>query len=545
MIRLAALFTVAALGWAGAAMAQDADIEPAIQQARAILWSGDGPGAEAAFLDIRRRLDVQGLDGGVDAARVTIGLGSARCFQGDCAGGVASMRAAHARLAAMAGPDDVETLIAAATLVDVLRMADQPGEALTLARTEGERARTALGTDHVTTLWLRASQAYALDDLGREAEAEPILLEVIASWTASGWGDTAATRDARLFHAGLLQQLNREGEAEPVLRAMLALPDLAPEQASRAWTILGTALHGTGRFDEAVAAARMSVETTTLALGPDHRETLRARANLGVVLGEVGDDEEALALLRDSADRATALLGPRDVQTGTAVYNLAALLHSTGRAAQAVPLFRLAADSRDPELARRARHHLGLTLSALGRNQEAVLEAEAAIALYPADSDSRMLAVSLVSLGAIYNELGRSVEALLVLERALAMAERTDADWSIFSGAWLSLGEAQVGAGMMADAEISLGRAKALADAHLSPGHPRRVYRDERLAQLLIDQSRPGEALALLRSDTLPVIARMGGDQTSGFDAYGSNRALFARIVQAGWEQATTGGSAR
>ena len=451
------------------------------------------------------------------------------------------------QLAALLGPSDPETLGAAATLADVMRTAGYATAALELARTEGERAVSALGPVHPTTLWLFSSQAFALVLIGRKAEAEVLMRAVIEGWVVNGWSDTEATRGARIYLAALLDELDREAEAEPILRAILDSPDLSPPQVAAAWAALGSALHGLGRYDEALDTFARSVEASTAAYGPEHRETLRAHMNLAVLTSEVGRDQDALPLLRESADRVVASLGPRDPLAEAAVYNLGAVLHEAGRPYQAVPLFQsLVAESSDTEVRRRAQHHLGLSLSALNRDTEAVVEAERAVALYPADLEDRALAISLISLGQIYSRLGRHEEALSTLERALGMAENTASDDNVLSSALLGLGEAQAGTGRLSDAEGSLRRAKALADARLIPGHPRRIYRDERLAGVLLRQSRADEALALLRADAPLVIARIGGGGTrQAFDAYGSDRALFSRLVQASWDRATGGAPAR
>ena len=547
MIRSAVMLVLCVLLAARPAAAQDIDVDQAIQQAQALLWAGDADGAVAAFIATADRLDLDGQSESVQAARVALGLGSARCNLGRCNDSIASMRAAHARLAALLSPSDPETLGAAATLADAMRTAGDATAALELARTEGERAASALGPAHPTTLWLYSSQAYALDLIGRKAEAEVTMRAVIEGWVVNGWSDTEATRSARIYHAGLLDELDREVEAEAMLRPVLDAPDLALPQAAAAWAGLGSALHGLGRFDEAVEAMTRSVEISTAVYGPEHRETLRARMNVAVLISEVGRDQDALPLLRDSADRAVASLGPRDPLAEAAVYNLGAALHDAGRPDQAVPLFRsLVAESTDSEVRRRAQHHLGLTLSALNRDTEAVAEAERAVALYPADLEDRRLAISLISLGQIYSRLGRHEEALFTLERAVGIAESTASDDNVVSSALLGLGEAQAGAGRLSDAEDSLRRAKALADARLTPGHPRRIYRDERLAGVLLRQSRADEALTLLRADAPLVITRIGsGGTRQAFDAYGSDRALFSRLVQGAWDRATTGAAAR
>lgn len=547
MIRSAVMLVLCALLAAMPAAAQDAEVDQAIQQAQALLWAGDSDGAEAAFIVIADRLDVDGQSESVQASRVALGLGSARCRLGRCNDSIASMRAAHERLGALLGPSDPETLGAAATLADAMRTAGDATASLGLAQTEGERAMSALGPTHPTTLWLLASQAYALDLIGRKTEAEVLMRAVIEGWVVNGWSDTEATRAARIYLAGMLNELDREAESEPMLRAILASPDLSPANTAAAWAGLGSALHGLGRFDEAVEVLTRSVEAGTAAYGPEHRETLRAQINLAVLIGEVGRDEDALPLLRDSTDRTVSILGPRDPLAETAVYNLGAVLHAAGRPDQAVPLFRrLVAESTDSEVRRSAQQHLGLSLSAMNRDTEAVIEAERAVALYPVDLEDRRLAISLISLGQIYSRLGRYEEALSTLERALGMAENTASDDNILSSALLGLGEAQAGAGRLSDAEASLRRAKALADARLTPGHPRRIYRDERLAGVLLRQSRADEALALLRADAPLVIARIeSGGTRQAFDAYGSDRALFSRLVQGAWDKATTGGAAR
>lgn len=528
---------------------QSADVEAAIRAAQAVLWSGDAGRATLAFTEILHGLETEGQSAGVNAARARAGLATALCLQGDCATGPDVLRAARATLSARIGEDNVETLMVDAALADALRANGDHAAALVTARDSGDRADQVLGPDHPTTLWLRAGQAYALDELGREADAEAVLQRVIAGWVANGWTDTVQTRAGRIYRAYLLDQLDRPVEVVEILSDIVRLSDLAAEQQSAAWTTLNSALHKLGRFDEALEAARRAVEVTTAVYGPDHRESLRARANLAVILGEIGEAEESLALLRDSADRATARLGPRDRQTETAIYNLAAQLHTTGRPMEAVPLFRSLAElSPDFDVRRQAWQHLALTLSVLGLTADAIDAAERAV-LLEEGPDSRGLLIALITLGQAYSQGQRNPEALSILERSLAMAARIDADWSTLSAAWLAMGEAQSATGDPVAAEASFRLAKTLADEHLSPGHPRRVYRDEQLAGTLTALARPQEALGLLRANAPLVTARMrSADTAAGFDAHGSDRALFSRLVEAAWSaslHATQAGTAR
>lgn len=528
--------TAVILGAASPSFAQNPDVGARIEAGRTALWAGDGVQAEAVFLAIERELEAAALGQGAEAARTRLGLQAARCLASSCVEAPAVMRTARATVAAAYGEDHIETLIADAHLTDALRINGLHAEALATVQPAAARAETALGATHPTTLWLRASEVYALDALGRLDEAERAMGLVIEGWIANGWADTLQTRSALLFRAGLLQQLERPSEAEAILGRLLDLPDLTPEQAGGAWTILAGVLHHLGRFDDAVVAARRGAETFATALGPDHRETLRARAHLGVALGEAGYNEQALALLRESADQSSIILGPHDPHTEAAIYNLAAFLHSTGRPGEAVSLFKgLIDQSADVDVQKNAQQHLGLTLSVLGRTAEAVVEAERAVEMQ-AGPDSTGLAISLISLGQIYSEASRHGEALAVLEQAAAMNERLDSSWSIRSAAWLALGEAQMAMGDPGGAELSLGLAKALADPQLTPGHPRRIYRDARLSAALVALDRPGDALALLRPSAPLVIGRMrGADLAAGFDAHGSDRIFFSRLVEASW----------
>lgn len=528
---------------------QSLDVETAIREAQAIMWSGDSARAALAFTEILSQLETEGQSTGVNAARARAGLATALCLQGDCTSAPDALRAARTTLGTQIGENDIETLMVDAALADALRANGDHAAALITARDSGDRADQVLGTDHPTTLWLRTGQVYALAELGREAEAEAILQGVIAGWVANGWTDTAQTRAGRLYRAYLLGQLDRPAEAVEILSDIVGLTDLTAEQQTAVWTILNSALYKLGRFDEALEASQRAVELTTAVYGPDHRESLTARANLAVILGEIGDAEESLALLRESADRATASLGPRDSQTEAAIYNLAAQLHTTGRPMEAVPLFRnLAELSPDSDVRRRAWQHLALTLSVLGLTADAIEAAERAV-LLEEGPDSPGLLIALITLGQTYSQDQRPAEALSILERSLAMAVRIDADWSIRSAAWLAMGEAQSATGDPVGAEVSFRLAKTLADEHLSPGHPRRVYRDERLAGTLTAQSRPWEALGLLRANAPLVTARIrSADTAAGFDAYGSDRALFSRLVEAAWSaslHATQAGTAR
>ncbi len=111
-----------------------------------------------------------------------------------------------------------------------------------------------LGTDHSSTLRSRIGLADAFGLLGRTAEAEDLLRDVVAGRrkTAKPADPSLADDLTRLARLVLSQQ--RGSEAEPLLREALAIRTKAtPDNWVRfeAMSLLGGALAGQGRYAEA------------------------------------------------------------------------------------------------------------------------------------------------------------------------------------------------------------------------------------------------------------------------------------------------------
>jgi len=455
-------------------------------------------------------------------------------------------RAFHARTAD-SGASSPDTLMAAAVLSDSLRVDRRLAEALSVAEPAHRTALETLGPDHPTTLWLASAVAFALGELGRESEALPVLRDVLDRWISLGWGQTEATLHSEIYYANLLTRANRPVEADARLGLILSLPGLSPEVRVSAMGQRSLALHEQGLFAAALDSSRDTLVLAEQIYGPTHPETFSARGNVGVALGEMGRSEESLAVLRQTADDAIAALGPDHPQGHKAVQNLAAELLGSGRSHQAEPLFRTVAErTQDPVLRGMALHHLGIALLALHRPVEAEAALRQAIAVRQDLTDRIDLAISWSMLALALDQQDRHAEALPLHRAAWVLASEQGAPWHVESGLILGLGESLQAMGQWSEAETTLRRSKATADARLVEGHPRRLLRDQRLATVLLDQRRPAEALALMRGSASVLRARMDGTVgPTRVDPWNTRADVFATLVRSAWDEATAGPSAR
>ena len=153
---------------------------------------------------------------------------------------------------------------------------------------------------------------------------------------------------------------------------------------------LADALVGTGRFDEAVAAARIAIEQR-----PDHANThhVLGRALAGLKRFEEG--EAAFSKARE--------LAPRDARIA---HNMGQMYREAGRHEEAVEQFREALGIQ-PELAV-AHGSMGIALNTLGRYEEALEATTTAMSLRP----------NLPALGAIQRSAGYAAWKLNDLQKA-------------------------------------------------------------------------------------------------------------------------------
>ncbi|WP_052390681.1 tetratricopeptide repeat protein [Streptomyces sp. NRRL B-24484] len=200
----------------------------------------------------------------------------------------------------------------------------------------------------------------------------------------------------------------------------------------------GLSLLHAGLHAEAAAHWTEDLEATLRELGPDHENTLAARANLASALSRAGRAAEAAALHKRVAVEFERLRGADDPSTLSALANLAAAYTEAGlhNEAESLKDHVLAARERvlgvlHPDTVT-SRNNLALTYEITGRYEEALALQERVVAERalldgsarsggPAHPDTL---VALAALASSYARAGRTAEATEIEEEVLAARER-------------------------------------------------------------------------------------------------------------------------
>jgi len=319
-----------------------------------------------------------------------------------------------------------------------------------------------LGPDDLPCGWVRAlaeaGDAY-LDATAADVDAGFAALHGYSLAEVSG-SDTvgvhrvvqaAARRIAAAGAAGCAIALLRaqaDGDAQsplqwPVLAAVVphALAALTTAGAAFAdyagelsWVLNDLTTYHRSRGDpaQAIDTGTLAVDFATTHLGPEHPNTLTARANLASSYWSAGRTAEATAIDEQVLADSDRLLGPDHPATLTARANLASSYWSAGRTAEATAIDeQVLADSDrllgpDHPATLTARANLATSYRSAGRTAEAIAIGEQVLAdsdrLLGPDHPATLTARG--NLASFYRSAGRTAEATAIEEQVLADRER-------------------------------------------------------------------------------------------------------------------------
>jgi tetratricopeptide (TPR) repeat protein len=179
------------------------------------------------------------------------------------------------------------------------------------------------------------SLGLVLVDLGRDAEAEALLAEVIKVEESIKGPEHWDTLSARTNRANALITLGRLTEAAEELKSILRLREkLSGPEAPATLTVrsnLATVLGDLGNYAEAEAEDRVILALREKLLGLNHPDTLDSRNNLAIDLRLQSKHEEAEREIREVLRLRSDVLGPEHPDTISARYNLALVLSAIGK----------------------------------------------------------------------------------------------------------------------------------------------------------------------------------------------------------------------
>ena len=355
-----------------------------------------------------------------------------------------------------------------------------------------------------------------------------VLLTTLLSLQAAclpGPSSAWATRPLENAASGLAESVADEGQPG---RGLSAQARGLEERAG--------ALYNAGRYEEALAVQRESVECHRRLAAQDPSQRLKLAEslhNLGVVLIRLGQKSaaiaptaEALALYRNDP---SARGGEASLALERPLRNLVLLHFEANRPLEALPLadelvvLQQRAAAADPRAQASLMDVLNLRASlfvALNRSREALRDLEGAVALARAQAERfptnpalrHGLAGSLLNLSQVADLLGLTDQAVPPAREAEAVLAQLAREHPALNGDWAKalsrLGQAYARQGEPARAQASLEQAVALLRS-LNPAGPARTlavepggYRDdlaltlETLAVVNQQQQRPREARA-------------------------------------------------
>jgi predicted O-linked N-acetylglucosamine transferase (SPINDLY family) len=317
---------------------------------------------------------------------------------------------------------------------------------------------------------------------GRWPQAQQLFHAVLAA-------DSGHFPSLHLLGLIAMQTNQAAAAADFFRRAVAAKPD-NPDLHS----LLGSACHAMGRFDEAVACHRRALE-----IAPRHGMAMN---NLGISLVARGQVDEGIATFRQARE-----IQPNDAGTLT---NLAAALRTRGRSDEAGDLFRQAI-RLSPNLPQ-AHNNLGNIAQDEGRFEEAEGCYREAIRLAPQfamahDNLGNLLASrgrhteavqayrAALAAGAGPGVAGRLANVLLLLNRrpeALAVAREAERRKPDDAEILNNLGNACSAGGQLDEAEAAYRRALAVKPDWSVPHY--------NLGLCLRNQGRPAESRAALQT---------------------------------------------
>jgi tetratricopeptide (TPR) repeat protein len=247
----------------------------------------------------------------------------------------------------------------------------------------------AIGPDHPDTAGRLTSVALCLWNLGRPAEAVP-LLERALTIAQSAADPDAADIANRMDNLGrILSDLNRSAEAVALHQQALAMAEAALGTAHPDLAVhlenLAIGLSNLGRAAEALPLQQRALAISEATLGPDHPDIAIRLTNLAVILGRLKRVSEAVPLEERALAISEAALGPDHPDVAARLDNLAVSLAVLDRDAEAVVLQQRALAISEaalgpdhPDVALRL-NNLAVSLAGLGRNAEALPLAERAV----------------------------------------------------------------------------------------------------------------------------------------------------------------------
>lgn len=247
-----------------------------------------------------------------------------------------------------------------------------------------------------------------------------------------------------------------------------------------------------GLTREAGDLAARAVTISQTRLGPDHTDTLTARANLAFSYWQAGRIAEAILIEEQVAADRERILGPDHPNTLTARENLASSYWSADRLADATAILeQAAADSErifgpDDPRTLTTRDNLAASYHAIGRIAEAIairehVAADSERTLGPDDPGTLTARANLAT---SYHAAGRTSEATVILERVTVQREQIlGPDHPDTLNARANLAVLYQAAGRITDAIAILRLVAGDRERTLGPDHPATLTSQANLAK--------------------------------------------------------------
>jgi serine/threonine protein kinase/tetratricopeptide (TPR) repeat protein len=298
---------------------------------------------------------------------------------------------------------------------------------------------------------------------------------------------------------------------------------LGPDHAEtlRSMHHLAKSYRDLGRYKDALALEKETLEKRRATLGPDHPDTLCSVSGVASCYAALGLPADVVKLREETLALMKAKFGPDDPKTLQSMHNLATSYADQGRQAEALALrektlalCKAKLEPDDPDTLR-SMNALAVSYDDLGRRPEAmklfeeVLEKRKA-RLGPDHPDTL---VSMSNLANSYSVLGRHAEALKLYDEALAsLKTKLGPDHPDTFQTMYNLAICYVKVGRQADALALRQESLALHKAKLSPEHPRTLMAMNSVANSYFHLERYAEAAKLYEETVALQKAKVGPD---------------------------------